>query len=78
MPQKKTFKGQIIQVQLEMAYQLLLFAKFIKVTETSLFTIVQEIYVFNRNVIFRLIFLMWSLSNNPRLRKRSRDTLRAP
>ena len=26
MPQKKTFKGQIIQVQLEMAYQLLLFA----------------------------------------------------
>ena len=33
-------QGQIIQVQLEMAYQLLLFAKFIEVTETFLFTII--------------------------------------
>ena len=40
MPQKKTFKGQIIQVQLEMAYQLLLFAISIKVTEMFLFTII--------------------------------------
>ena len=39
MPQKKTFNGQIIQVQLEMAYQLLLFAISIKVTEMFLFTI---------------------------------------
>ena len=40
MPQKKVFKGQIIQVQLEMAYQLLLFVISIKVTEMFLFTII--------------------------------------
>ena len=40
MPEKKTFKGQIIQVQLEMAYQLLLLAKSIKVTEMFLFTVI--------------------------------------